>query len=328
MAEGLGQSKEYFESFSRKTGFHRDTLEKVYRLLDLLKEINNHPQLKNSLVLKGGTAINFIYFEFPRLSVDIDFNFIGGIAKEAKDIERVKTEKSLEDIFVFKKYRFMPEAGYGSQKYYLEYINSSGNKDRIKVEINFLHRLPLLGTIKQKLVTPFPGVKIKATVLKTEELFAGKSVALMDRLATRDLYDIYNLKKKWISINKIILRKLFIFYGCLSRKDFRQYKPTDIDRITRQDIKEDLWPLLRKSELPDLKEMLDSVKPFLTQLFKYQPEEKEYIENFFRGEFKPGLLFGILLEVKNLGKHPMVMWKQTHIKEWLKKQHNKSRQIL
>ena len=319
MAEGLEQSKEYFESFSRKTGFHRDTLEKVYRLLDLLKEINSHPQLRNSLVLKGGTAINLIYFEFPRLSVDIDFNFIGRIGKEAKDVERAKIEKSIEDIFVFKKYRFIPESEYGSQKYYLEYINSSGNRDRIKIEINFLHRLPLLGTVKQKLVIPFPEVKIKAAVLKTEELFAGKSIALVDRLAPRDLYDVYNLKKKRIPVSIMLFRKLFIFYGCLSRKDFRQYELADIDRITRQDIKEDLWPLLRKSEIPDLKEMLDYVKPFLRQLFKYQPKEKEYIENFFKGEFKPELLFGTLLDVKNLDKHPMVIWKQLHIKEWLKK---------
>jgi hypothetical protein len=114
----------------------------------------------------------------------------------------------------------------------------------------------------------------------------------------------------------------------LSRKDFRLHKPTDIDRITRQNIKEDLWPLLRKSEMPDLKEMLDSVKPFLRQLFKYQTKEKKYIENFFKGEFKPGLLFGSLLNIANLNKHPMVIWKQTHIKEWLKKQHHKSRNIL
>ena len=63
-------NKEYFERFSKETNFHRDTLEKAYRLEQLLKEINRHPKLREGLVLKGGTAINFLYFRYPRLSVE------------------------------------------------------------------------------------------------------------------------------------------------------------------------------------------------------------------------------------------------------------------
>lgn len=317
MVSKLEKSKEYFERFSSKTKFHCDTLEKVYRLCDLIEEINNHPQLKNSLVLKGGTAINFIYFQYPRLSVDIDFNFIGKLGKEEKDSARPDIEKALENLFKFKKYEFKPEFEYGSQRYYLKYENSSGNIDRIKIEINFLQRLALLGTEKQKLTTPFGITNAKIAVLRAEELFAGKSLALIDRLAPRDLYDIYNLQKEKISINRKILRKLFIFFGCLSRKDFREYKPENVNEITDQDIKENLWPLLRKDEMPNLKEMLNYVKPFLKEVFNYLSEEKEYVKSFFRAEFKPELLFGTLLDARKLKRHPMVIWKQRHLKEWL-----------
>lgn len=62
--------------------FSTANLEKVFRLVDLLAEIYAHPFLKDCLVLKGGTAINVFLFDVPRLSVDIDFNYIGSADKD------------------------------------------------------------------------------------------------------------------------------------------------------------------------------------------------------------------------------------------------------
>lgn len=59
---------------ARELGFIRDTVEKVFRLSEILKYINNDPLLRESLALKGGTAINMTIFNLPRLSVDIDLD--------------------------------------------------------------------------------------------------------------------------------------------------------------------------------------------------------------------------------------------------------------
>ena len=59
---------------ARELGFVRDTLEKVFRLAEILKYMNNDPLLHESLALKGGTAINMTIFNLPRLSVDIDLD--------------------------------------------------------------------------------------------------------------------------------------------------------------------------------------------------------------------------------------------------------------
>lgn len=67
--------KAALEKASAETGFVRDNLEKVYRLMDVLEFINNNPFLKDKLVLKGGTAINLTVFDLPRLSVDIDLDY-------------------------------------------------------------------------------------------------------------------------------------------------------------------------------------------------------------------------------------------------------------
>lgn len=74
--------KAALEKASAETGFVRDNLEKVYRLMDVLEFINNNPFLKDKLVLKGGTAINLTVFDLPRLSVDIDLDYCNNCSKD------------------------------------------------------------------------------------------------------------------------------------------------------------------------------------------------------------------------------------------------------
>ena len=64
--------KYYISKRAVEMGFIKDTLEKVYRLADILEYINTNILLKDKLALKGGTAINLLIFNLPRLSVDID----------------------------------------------------------------------------------------------------------------------------------------------------------------------------------------------------------------------------------------------------------------
>jgi len=45
----------------------------------VLRTIFAEPFLRDNLTLKGGTALNFIYFDLPRLSVDLDFNLTGPV---------------------------------------------------------------------------------------------------------------------------------------------------------------------------------------------------------------------------------------------------------
>ena len=323
MERSIQNTKEYFEKFSKETNFHRDTLEKTYRLEQLLKEINRHPELRESLVIKGGTAINFLYFRYPRLSVDLDFNFIAGIEKEEKDKESPKIDEALHTIFKFERYECENISEYGLKKYFLKYINSSGNIDRIKVELNFLQRLTLLGAEKRSFLSPFNELGFMVNTLKGPELFAGKVLALIDRLAPRDLYDIYMLQREKVKLDKILLRKIFIFFGCLARKDFREYHPNDIERILERDIKRKLLPLLRKDEPLENDNMIQTVRPFLNEVFNFTSEESEYINRFFQGDFKPLILFDKLLDNVDLERHPMVIWKQKHLKELIIRQKKK-----
>ena len=75
-------NKTYLDQIAQEKGFVRDNLEKVIRLAEILRYINQSPLLQKSLVLKGGTAINLTVFRMPRLSVDIDLDFAQNCNKE------------------------------------------------------------------------------------------------------------------------------------------------------------------------------------------------------------------------------------------------------
>ena len=48
-------------------GFRSDILERAYQLLRVLEAIQGHPFLRGKLALKGGTALNLIVLDVPRL---------------------------------------------------------------------------------------------------------------------------------------------------------------------------------------------------------------------------------------------------------------------
>lgn len=67
---------------AKELGFVRDTLEKVYRLADALSFMEKDEILSETLALKGGTAINLTIFDLPRLSVDIDLDYVGKLPRD------------------------------------------------------------------------------------------------------------------------------------------------------------------------------------------------------------------------------------------------------
>jgi len=66
--------RKFYINLSDATGFHKDVIEKVHRLITILEFINGNSFLRERLVLKGGTALNLTIFNMPRLSVDIDMS--------------------------------------------------------------------------------------------------------------------------------------------------------------------------------------------------------------------------------------------------------------
>ena len=118
----MNLSREKLLAETAATGFRPDTLEKVLRLLSLLMELKSHPFLKGKLALKGGTALNLFVFNVPRLSVDIDLNYIGPSGREAMLEQRPLVERAINAVCKREglTVRYVPDEHAGG-KWYLRY---------------------------------------------------------------------------------------------------------------------------------------------------------------------------------------------------------------
>ena len=297
------------EDFSVTTGFQVDIIEKIYRLTELLRSINGLSSINEKIVLKGGTAINFIYFDIPRLSIDIDLDYIGSVKKD----QMIKDRKQIDTIFL----RLFKQLGYTSHaykpyalfQYSLGYDNSVGNNDRIKVEINFFNRTSLFDTIKRKFHNPFDKKIFTVETLSIEDLFSRKLRALMTRSTARDLYDAYRLFNDKIFFEKDILRKCFIFYLCCTG-DPRALKVDVLDEITDADVKANLLPLLRKGEKITAGEMKEVVTPVMSEFLDFSGSELEFIMELFDNKsFHPDILFQNIAYNKDVKQHPGILWR-------------------
>lgn len=88
-------SLEYLERCATETGYQVAALEKVTRLGEIAGEVGRHPTLRSALALKGGTAINLCSGPPTRMSVDLDFNFVGCADREGMVQARPAIESAL-----------------------------------------------------------------------------------------------------------------------------------------------------------------------------------------------------------------------------------------
>jgi len=211
------------------TGFKAEMVEKVLHLLNLLNAMNSHPFLKGKWVLKGGTALNMFKFALPRLSVDIDLNYIGALSREGMLAERPGIEQAAQAVFSREGFttRRVPDEHAGG-KWRLNYRSFIGQSGNIEVDMNFMFRQPLW-EIQSADSHPLGAFQSKnIPVLDIHELAAGKLGALLARGQVRDLFDchrIFNMD----NLENDRLRIGFVVYGAMNRKDWRTVSIEDVD---------------------------------------------------------------------------------------------------
>ena len=141
----VAPSRETLLALQGDTGFAAGQLEAVLRLSDLLDAIGQHPQLEDRLLLTGGTALNLCFGPPPRLSVDLDFNYVGQIDRAAMERERPDIEAAIEQVARRAGYQVQRSAReHGGRTFFLRYRSAFGNDASVRVDVNFLHRIPLI----------------------------------------------------------------------------------------------------------------------------------------------------------------------------------------
>ena len=306
-------NKTDIERVAQQYGFVRDTFEKVLRLKEILKYLNEEEYLREHLLLKGGTAINLTVFNLPRLSVDIDMDYTPNDTKEDMLEAREKITALIK--------AYMKEEGYqllnGSRfmhsldAFYYQYINAGGNRDMIKIELNYSLRAHILEPVHRRFLPEAFDDGMMIRTVAPMEIFAAKGNALINRAAARDLYDWGNMiQEKLFEEDKDMFRKCFAFYATISAETVnRNFDTVAIDSLSFHKIRRELFPVLNKRDNFALEERKQQAKDYIAELMQLTEREGEYMDRFIRKEYVPEMLFDDEAIVERIRRHPMAIWK-------------------
>lgn len=299
---------------ARELGFVRDTYEKVCRLTEILKLIESDDLLGNTMALKGGTAINLTIFDLPRLSVDIDMDFSENVTRDEMMASRSIINGRIDKYMRAGGYLLSPKSKqyHALDSFVYEFSSTGGMKDNIKVEINYMLRCHVLKIEQRRFKSTWEPSGVLVLSVAPVELFASKIVALLNRTAPRDLYDIHNLVRFGLfdESEEVLLRKCVVFYSAIaSETPPFKFQLDNIDGITQNRIKTDLYPVLRNKDRFDLQTAQSLVKTWLESLLKLEESEWKFLEAFRDKEYRPELLFESDEILERIQNHPMALWK-------------------
>lgn len=299
---------------AKELGFVRDTYEKVCRLTEVLKFFEADDLLGKSLALKGGTAINLTIFDLPRLSVDIDLDYSENTSRDDMMNSRTIINDRIGKFMTASGYSLSPKSKYyhALDSFVFEYNNSAGMKDNIKIEINYMLRCHIQQLSQRRFVSTWEPDGVSILSVDPIEIFASKIVALLNRTAPRDLYDIHNLVKSDLfnKSDEVLLRKNVVFYSAISSESPNiELQLSNIEQVTQHRVKTDLYPVLRSKEKYDLQSSQLQVKTWLVDLLKLEDNENKFLEAFREKEYRPDLLFASNEILMRIEHHPMALWK-------------------
>lgn len=305
--------KAFIGQKAEELNFNRDTLEKVFRLTEILNFLNTDTLTKDCLALKGGTAINLTIFDLPRLSVDIDLDFTQNIGREEMLNVRESLKTTLQKYMTANGYDLSPKSKFphALDSFVFTYTNCGGVKDNIKVEINYSLRAHILPV--EQVETTVLGKVVVIRRLAKAELFASKIIALLSRTAPRDLYDIHNMIKQSVfpDDEKERLKKCVVFYRALNGNAADTFDLSVIDALKPYEIKTMLLPVIHRKEFVDLPQMKQTVKGYLSGLLTLNDEEQEFLRDFANKRYSPEKLFSDPDISARIQSHPMVEWKMS-----------------
>ena len=303
------------------TGFRADVLEKAAQLLGLLDSIQSHPFLRGKFALKGGTALNLFVFDVPRLSVDIDLNYVGNESRDAMMEERLKIADALQAVFSREDFivSWASLDEHAADKWSLRYLAASGQRGRVDVDVNYMYRVPLwpITTMNSRPLGRWQATAVP--VVDIHELAAGKLVALLDRHKARDLFD-GRLVLSMAGLDKKMLRVAFVVYGAMVRRDWRTVSAEDV-AFDSVELSSQLMPTLRtvSAQSHDAigygATLVEQCRAGLSAVLPLRDTERAFLDLLLDdGRIDSRLLTKETALQERIQAHPSLEWKAQHVR--------------
>ena len=274
-----------------------------------------------TIALKGGSALNLFVFNIPRLSVDIDLNYIGAVEREKMLADRPKVDQAVGAVFSREGFtvKRVPIEHAGG-KWRLNYQSFTGQSGNLEVDLNFMFRQPLweVQSVDSRAVSDFRARNIP--VLDIHELAAGKIAALFARHQARDLFDTHQLLCN-VKLDQKRLRTAFVVYGALNRKDWRTICLEDV-AFDPEELKRMLIPVLRGNSVHGgedismfVQRLVSECREQLSVVYPLSAQEMEFLDRILtKGEIEPSLLTTDTDVQDRITRSPMLLWKALNVR--------------
>ncbi len=303
-----GPGRAYFEEVSARIGHRVGELEKCYRLVELLERIRDDRLLADALLLKGGTALHLLHLGLRRLSVDLDFNFAGSAERESMLRVRPEVERQLVKAVGGLGYRVQPRPpAYALTSYRLRYVAATGTPDAVKIEVNFLDRVPLTDPIVLPARHPFDLASPSVATYGLPELAAGKIRALLSRMTPRDVFDAAVLSEAMGPEIRSPLRELAVL-GCAF--DGHDLRGASFDvRVEPGELERKLLPVISRRDADTVSQVEQQAGRFINPLRTLSEKENRFLGRFFDDlQFDPEVVLEGLEHRKGIERHPAAEW--------------------
>ena len=285
----------------------------VVKILPLLAK---HPEF----ALKGGTAINYFFRPFPRLSVDIDLTFLPLMTREpllemiAKSLDGLKKEILSRYPELVVQQKSLPSRTAA--------LRVAQGSLRIKIEPNLVIRGSVYPAVEKDIVEEAEkelGLFASAKCLSMADVYGGKICAALDRQHPRDLFDIKLLLENE-GITEEIRRAFIVYLISHSRPMAELLAPNflDIDAAFVTEFIGMTRIPVRTDELINAREQL--IFALRTQLTK---DERQFILSI-----KSGSPQWQLFPIRNIEELLAVRWKLQNIRQMSKSKHTAAIQKL
>ncbi|NQT64531.1 MAG: nucleotidyl transferase AbiEii/AbiGii toxin family protein [Candidatus Marinimicrobia bacterium] len=307
----LEYTKHELDELADQTQFHFGPLEKALRLLDVLRVFNSHPLLKDQFVLKGGTALNFFHLEIPRLSVDVDLNYMGELERDQALVARRNIESIIPKVFSTEYNVEQTRESHALLQYKLGYITLHGGPDALKLDLNFIERITILDID----ILEFNkwGEKLSFPTLNLIELLAGKTRAFLTRYTARDLYDLYRISELGVELDQNMLHEIFLYALLTASESHADLLPPKWDQVTPGEVQRNLQPMLIRGDHPEMQTMKDGAKKVINSITNLNQTELDSFKEFdATGEIDLELLVRSEL-AERISKSPAYQWKKQNL---------------
>lgn len=226
--------------------------EKDYLLELLLFALSDD---RRSLAFKGGTAL-YKFYNLNRFSEDLDFDLVG----KRFDIDKM-IKKIIRNLDLTGMQRTLYEKIEHGNETNIRFIVRGplydGSKNSMsRVTLNISKREKPISLLNKLLVATYPEIpSFELSVLDIEEIAAEKIRCIMTREKPRDIYDLWFLSKKDITLDvRLINKKLKIYKLTFNQKKFIE-KINEKQKMWKRDLQD-----LIIGTLPEFNDVANEIK--------------------------------------------------------------------